>query len=297
MTQLKAKIANRFPHLLKIQPSNLLMALQYKRSPQDFVALNWVKTDNVGDELNDFVVRRLTGRCPLPVPRLVIPRPEKMYSLIGSTLGFWNQEGSIIWGTGFRTAQDTLVGNPSAILALRGPLSASRLKSSTSEEITFGDPAILMPDLLPASRKPNGSIGLIPHFRDLKQVSDVVPLAKDRNVRLLSVHQNVHHFIESLNSCDAVLTSSLHGAILADAYKIPNILFRGVESVGETFFKFADYYSGVGANIPKVFDLQEGIQRLDEVASITPIESSTIFKLRSSCPFQWPALAAECPDS
>ena len=52
-------------------------------------------------------------------------------------------------------------------------------------------------------------------------------------------------FMEQLNSCDYILSSSLHGLIFADSYNIPNLWVRFGSKVDGDGFKYRDYYEGV----------------------------------------------------
>jgi pyruvyltransferase len=51
------------------------------------------------------------------------------------------------------------------------------------------------------------------------------------------------HFINELASCDYILSSSLHGLILSDAYGIPNKWISISNNLSGREFKFKDYYS------------------------------------------------------
>ena len=52
------------------------------------------------------------------------------------------------------------------------------------------------------------------------------------------------HFVRQLLQADFVISASLHGIVLAEAYGIPAIYFNSKNS--ETLFKYNDYYHGTG---------------------------------------------------
>lgn len=57
--------------------------------------------------------------------------------------------------------------------------------------------------------------------------------------------------IEKISECDVILSSSLHGLVVADALNIPNewLNFRDLHS--SSAFKFYDYAAGIGRALPK----------------------------------------------
>ncbi len=68
---------------------------------------------------------------------------------------------------------------------------------------------------------------------------------------------NFLDIIDKINQCENIMSSSLHGLILADAYQIPSLRFRFKKNdiVGGDF-KFDDYYSGVGIDTHYTYTLE-----------------------------------------
>ena len=52
------------------------------------------------------------------------------------------------------------------------------------------------------------------------------------------------NFIDEIVSASFVISSSLHGIILAEAYGIPCVMLKDTES--DDFFKYEDYYRSTG---------------------------------------------------
>jgi hypothetical protein len=72
--------------------------------------------------------------------------------------------------------------------------------------------------------------------------------AREKGWKIIDILQanTVAKFVEEIHTCELILSSSLHGIILADSYNIPayhTILSNNVIG-GE--FKFRDYYASVG---------------------------------------------------
>ena len=62
--------------------------------------------------------------------------------------------------------------------------------------------------------------------------------------------------IDKLVSCKKVYSSSLQGIILAEAYGVPAVFFRGIAAAID--FKYKDYYASTGRwNVPMANNLAE----------------------------------------
>lgn len=157
-----------------------------------------------------------------------------------------------IWGCGWKGAGRAPAGpGNSRYFAVRGPQTAAGL--SLPPDIPLGDPALLVPHLIPLSYSRHGKAIVIPHLHQLKSmsaakrcaatgctetVSTVVwPTSIKQPFQRITVrnaagilHRRVAYGIRTLRLWSAVrriagagfvLTGSLHGAILAQAYGVP----------------------------------------------------------------------------
>jgi hypothetical protein len=67
------------------------------------------------------------------------------------------------------------------------------------------------------------------------------------NVTVISPHNQWEDAVSQLQMCDYIMSSSLHGLIIADALAIPNMWFQipGEDTERlEGDFKYQDYYAG-----------------------------------------------------
>jgi pyruvyltransferase len=144
-----------------------------------------------------------------------------------------------VWGTGLIRG-DQLIRTPQAtICAVRGKLSASRWVGAT--RAVLGDPAMLR-------EKPSGCplqwrLGMIPHYVDFDNAGLYAFAQREDDVTIIDLCRPVDEVEARIASCEAILSSSLHGLIVADAFDIPNrwmVLSTNVVGGG---FKFQDYYS------------------------------------------------------
>jgi pyruvyltransferase len=65
----------------------------------------------------------------------------------------------------------------------------------------------------------------------------------DPDVADLNVHTDPSDFLQKTVECEAVVSSSLHGLIFAEALKIPNLWIKLSDKVLGEGFKFRDWFS------------------------------------------------------
>lgn len=154
---------------------------------------------------------------------------------------------TIILGSGLIKSEECNI--PSAIFyAVRGMLTKKNL--GITEDIPLGDPALLLPlvytpPTLQHAKKP---IGIVPHYVHYASAC-LDAFRYDEHYKIINVRAETKYVIDEICSCSAIISSSLHGLIVADAYGIPNkrLIFEGFPLVGEDF-KFNDYFSSIGRN-------------------------------------------------
>ena len=189
-------------------------------------------SNNFGDNLNYFLIKAISGKEPIYTEN----RKEKHFIVCGSIAGEANQF-STVWGAGFANYGES-VGIHIKIAAVRGKLSAGCLNRE-SENIIVGDPALLMPMFYKPEIEKKYEFGIVPHWKDIEKL-----LWMDLpNVKIISPLQNVQDVVNDIVICENILSSSLHGLILADAYGVPNKWLDMGTDIGGDGFKFKDYYS------------------------------------------------------
>jgi len=203
--------------------------------------------DNLGDFLGRYIVEKMSGR-PTCAGN---PEVHKDILLtVGSIIVSRLPDGCTFWGSGFISARGTP--NPAnRFLAVRGPMTLARLRACGVEPPrAIGDPALLLPLLYrpkPSTRKYR--LGVIPHYVDLGQFLQRARssiLARKDDVAVMKIATaNVEGFIDVLTQCEMVVSSSLHGVILAQAYGIPALWVQFSHGVIGGGFKFRDYFLSV----------------------------------------------------
>jgi pyruvyltransferase len=93
-----------------------------------------------------------------------------------------------------------------------------------------------LPSIYYPKIKKKYAFGYIPHYND----SSMVLLADKENDIMIDICGQPEEIITQALSCNRIVSSSLHGLILADVYSIPRD-WKRFDGVSD--FKFYDYFS------------------------------------------------------
>lgn len=100
------------------------------------------------------------------------------------------------------------------ILCLRGPLTAKYVRGN----FVIGDPGLLADELVENQDKLY-NLGLVPHWTD--KTLEHNPLFTKYSPKIIRVDDDPLKVIREIGQCKKIVSSSLHGIILADAFNIP----------------------------------------------------------------------------
>lgn len=199
---------------------------------------------NVGDDLNAILWAKL-------MPGLDQLRTADWLIGIGTILDerVNGLEGSkLVLGSGLRTAQSSSrFGADVRFAAVRGKHTAARL--GLGADVALCDPGFLVSRLWP-DRAPSGDrIGLVPHVYSTR-MTEIERVATDAGIEVISPGLPIDEFLAKLKACARVYCESLHGAIFADALRVPwarvRICSHYYEGAGVSDFKWADTFSVLG---------------------------------------------------
>ncbi|MGF1761315.1 polysaccharide pyruvyl transferase family protein [Photobacterium sagamiensis] len=220
---------------------------KFKAERSDSIKLFWWnEKENVGDALNFNIANWLSGDKVIEW----VPHNYKgnFITSVGSVAQLAN-EYTTIWGSGLISKDAVPFKKPKHVLAVRGPLTRDRLNSLGIDcPRIYGDPALLLPNLITGgTERKKYKLGIIPHFVDKENPffkQDLPDWIKVIDVETVDVKK----FINEILECEKIVSSSLHGIILSDAYNVPSsrISFSSLVTGGD--FKFADYSFSVGRN-------------------------------------------------
>ena len=205
---------------------------------------------NFGDALNIYIIEKLTNKRI--IYGVYLRRKEaKSFACIGSILS-WCDTNSTIWGPGFMRPIENCENqfNGDNIYAVRGYKTLEILKNNNYNisNIKIGDPALLLPQLHQKKFTKGNKIGILPHYVDKNNSWIKEQISKNENIKFIDIEcgRDVNGFLEAINECDIILSSTLHGLIIADSYNIKNVWVKFSDNIGGGNFKYNDYYSSIG---------------------------------------------------
>lgn len=211
---------------------------------------------NFGDEISPLLVREIFGReCRLATPDACeIVAAGSVAEIVRDTK--WANR-PVLWGTGFLRDEDDQIGaRDFEVAAVRGARSRDRLEDGR-EKVALGDPGLLADALLTTTPGKTHALGVLPHFLDA-DVAEVGWLRHQDGVRLIDATADPRTVVEQIASCETLLSSSLHGLVVADAVGVPNGHLRlSANPFIGGMHKFRDYYS-VFADPARHFVLSPG---------------------------------------
>ena len=214
--------------------------------------------NNFGDCLSPYILRHF-GLTPVYSQYL-----QADIMLAGSVLQLIpNEYTGIILGTG---ADNVPLEFPKAsILGVRGKLTQSNLYQDKNRML-LGDAGLVMCYIFPQLVPKNYALGVVMHFIDIDH--RYMNEWKDRlgdTVLFINPLQKPDKVIAQIKSCRAIVSSSLHGLVIADSFNIPNIRFVIRETMpkgtGNFDYKYDDYYSAFDVE-PELIEI-DGNENLD----------------------------------
>lgn len=227
---------------------------------QEKIKLYYAKLANMGDLLNVLIIRRCFGyeverHSFLTGEMCAIGSCLAQYTLHGSALmrlrqrinGFAKPRVSV-WGTGFINYTDRegkFFKRDMDFRAVRGELTRKSVEKMMGRSLAIptGDAGILASELLDETPEKCYDVGIVPHICDLQDPA-VQELADSyENSLIINVKDDPLAVVRQIAQCRTVLSSSLHGLIVADSFCIPNLHLVFSDRLLGDGYKFDDYYS------------------------------------------------------
>lgn len=254
-----------------------------------------IEKRNWGDEINYHLVAYLSGKKVMCINSISLLRRFHFqnYACIGSIIDdYYLNKGTIVWGSGCMSNNRYLSNIPNRVVSVRGPLTREiLLENGVKVPEIYGDPALLLPYIYDKPQTKRYRCGLVPHVHDFglqnvisfkKRYKDEVAIIDLRN------YTKWTDVIDVIRQCDFIISSSLHGIIVSDAYGIPNRWIKLSENRIDNGFKFWDYYLSVKRKeSPAVDYIGKEIDMSEFTAKISDYKKPEInlLPLIESCPF------------
>jgi pyruvyltransferase len=245
---------------------------------------SWYEPRNFGDWVAPYLFEAMCSFVPKHCPVAFMENQCPIFSAGSIMRHIRIAHRAIVWGSGIISANDHFE-MPLEIRAVRGPKTRQRCLDLGYEcpEI-YGDPAILLPKYFqPQDVVTKRGLAVIPHFVDLERVQAVV----GKDVRVIDVTQPVEQVINELAASEVVFSSSLHGLIVAHAYRIPAVWIASGTLLAGDGIKFLDYFASVNCSAEQCEVLEWSEPYLQRLAgkAICPDQRQLHEALEATCPF------------
>lgn len=202
---------------------------------------------NAGDYIGPYLYKKITGKEAVWSDNF----KAKHFMICGSILQE-ARDKTIVLGAGFG-APDQKIKTKPKLLIVRGHLTEKiLLNSDYTKRWELGDPGLFLPFVYNPDVKKRHEIGIVPHYADF----DLVDSNKNH---VIDICQPVESVIRAILACRRILSSSLHGLVIAHAYGIPALWVEFSDNVVGGGFKFLDYFSTVNIHPYKPLDCRSEI--------------------------------------
>lgn len=234
----------------------------------------WDMHPNFGDEFTPFLLPRY-GFMPLLRP----PQNASFFG-VGSVLDMSpHTTTATFWGSGTMHADRDSSRPGATFLALRGHL--TREAVGVDDTIALGDPGLLASRWI--RRAPaHGHVGVVLHFSHANnEFARHLKSQLKNSVRFIDPTRSLHTVVQEISACDAILTTSLHGLVVADSFGIPGAWALPEPVLPGGVFKFNDYESVVEPVAHRRVDIREmsspaHIRRVAAHASRTAVHHASL---------------------
>lgn len=228
------------------------------------IRICYTERKNIGDAINPYIIKEVFNMNPVCTNmvdceitgigsglRRFFVLPKSAGNIINIIKGHLNPKPVIIWSAGFLntpTGKEWTTRRQVKLASTRGELSKQYIEKITNKKFdsTTGDAGLLASKLIATPVVKKYSVGIILHDRDrnleiVQQMNSAI-----KNSVVIDVTGGVMETLAQIASCETIISSSLHGLILADSFHIPNMHIKLSNRLAGDGFKFDDYYSAYG---------------------------------------------------
>jgi succinoglycan biosynthesis protein ExoV len=206
------------------------MRLYYANKTRSYVPFG-----NFGDDLNDWVWQKfLPGFFEDDSSTVVF---VGFGTILNERLPKF--EKTIIFGTGYGYGEPPTIDDTWKVYCVRGPLTTEALKLPKS--LAIADPAILVNRAYrPVESDKKYPVALIPFAWEMESTPDVfLEVCQRLGYFCIDPRWEVEKVLQAISQSQLVVTAAMHGAIVADALRVPWIPLKS--NAGILDFKWMDF--------------------------------------------------------
>lgn len=248
---------------------------------------------NWGDDINKFFLENISSLQVSDIKKSFLFRLLRIngYYCIGSILGMFNPIKYEVWGSGFIQEDIKLNVKPRRVHSVRGPLTRIQLlNQGIACPEKYGDPALLVSRYYREKVNKQYAWGIIPHYVDEDNPILHQFCQKHPEIIIISMqkYDDWTDIPKMAMRCKRIISSSLHGLIIADSYGIRNTWVRFSDKIIGGNFKYQDYFMSVGRKVDAPVEIKgtedlEQIIQLDKSSRAASIDFRDIYE---TCPFK-----------
>jgi len=174
---------------------------------------------NFGDDLNPWLWSRL-------IPELIDDDGRTLFIGIGTVLrrDIPAGAGKVVFGAGVGYCKRPVLDERWRVYCVRGPETAAALGLDSALAMT--DPAVLVRRFIdPAAEAARSGTAFIPHHESIHRAAaqgiDLQALAQSNGLMFIDPRTAVEEVLHAIRHAERIVTEAMHGAILADAFRVP----------------------------------------------------------------------------
>jgi pyruvyltransferase len=205
----------------------------------------WRDVPNFGDHLSPLIAAHVSGRSVV-YAEVVDAQMIGLGSVLPMVAVAPEPKRRIhVWGSGYLAGHQPLVAaSRIKVWAVRGTLTRHKLGASRSTPL--GDPGLFAACALDIHARPRIEVGICGHHTHYDTPEWTRFVSKHPEIFVIDVRRPAIDVARDIASCRVLVSSSLHGLVLADALAIPNRWIELTPALCQSSWKFHDYYLGTG---------------------------------------------------
>jgi succinoglycan biosynthesis protein ExoV len=245
------------------------------------------ETKNFGDLLNPLIFNQLLPDFFDDDPRLQF---LGIGTILGQAKGTEQTEKLIVYSSGYALGDEYTYGKPPVldnryeVLCVRGPLTAKVL--GIDEKLAVADGALLLKYLAIPTVPKAFSFSYMPHHVSEGMYELWEERVEEAGMHFISPAQPLNAIIEQIQQSEVLITEAMHGAIVADVFRVPWIGVKAYDHIN--IFKWQDWGKSMEINIklhpiPSLFNKR----KIDEMTGTVFKRSAKSLQTISGNMLQW----------